>query len=1296
MTDKENFENFPVKQRQKRKKGRPNVEKRGGAREIVKNLQWLSFPLIYWSGTGTKIPFRGDYLYRPVQFLIGEKLKGLPTGIYAVQLTFEGKKSESENSEEKQEYLINPLVDCIRVTENLIAKTSRALQAARKYPRALPKIIPDVKKWLEQQAVILNRVGATLKAISKMGNSHPDRLAIEESCLWLGQDKDQPSQRIHPEKILSWVKENDDSESPGKILAAIVLGIEKKKANLPENLKIWNRLGSTLFRWPVDIVAKLKLGKKISSSDFSIFKELNHPHVALALWERVIGGQSIDIDFLKKLSALNRSCFRLESEPHRRGQALLQIMNNTIKDIREKVDEDDFTTGDNAIESENRIQFFADAFIPNYLEFINKQGLLLNNKELSPKKMLDFAYWYCLGGHFPTIFFNNRKWKTIFNELQKDLHYFDVKTGEPEDILPVIPGMAVRMTGQANGEKDLKNLTQWLEVLLIYWFWNEDRNDPGVLAVQILETGWIASRGDPSNLDRFFFLLSERGHDLLGHDLLYLITSISQPDFSLSRELINEWMITMGVVSRYGSLTPEQCGFVIDRNMIYSTRAVMKKGTPDALKDYVQWLEHQDEKWFDLTLHHRLIWARLFRLPNRTLKKWLLFWASETVEKSGLSWVQMSQLLNTILRFCVSESHLEDDPYEPDDYPDEKERQQFIKNHRWIIDVIIDSIKKYIFLNDGSEISGNDRFEEALYRRTPVLDIGYYWESQSYRDEKKMVTRLLNLCQEKEEIHLKENKSIDHADFFSSDSDFQKLMVILSYGEVFRLLDFLVRSARENTNYKKLIQGWEYCRKFPGVSQFLLSRFIKIDYQADVFQVLNLMETVRLLPEQKLLITFLKNWECPQADEKHSFPHRISKEAQVLWQEYIYYKNLNRADRTVSEKIQKIIDLPAILENEHQALVKNKRAGLLDRSAIKRLEKVSATLGDSEAINDLIDQKLSRLLPRQVPLLKMEALEKGIKIVIQKHWKTMVKGKVIEAGDPDWDNALWLYLSTNKNRRILRRLLNQEARQDRKWTIEYPLNQKYLKALKKSGVDTGVWIKGFEKTWNVNGQVWQVYTETNPLKIFHMGNMFNTCLKVGGIHDYSVVANALEMNKRVLYLKNETGKILGRKLLLLREDGTLFGCHSYGSCDSYDFNYGGSPWVKICFDLFCMELARKCKLKFPNREDTVSEDDFKLFSNWYFDGTERFDPWITGRLAPTGKKSKSLLVAMYKDIHQRLMSDRFADEDLFRLFIWLGDDLMPVIDRVLQSPLIKKENLIYISRLTQSQQVKKIIRKNLD
>ena len=99
-----------------------------------------------------------------------------------------------------------------------------------------------------------------------------------------------------------------------------------------------------------------------------------------------------------------------------------------------------------------------------------------------------------------------------------------------------------------------------------------------------------------------------------------------------------------------------------------------------------------------------------------------------------------------------------------------------------------------------------------------------------------------------------------------------------------------------------------------------------------------------------------------------------------------------------------------------------------------------------------------------------------------------------------------------------------------------------------------------------------------------------------------------------------------------------------------------------------------------------------MFSDWYFDGLESFDWWVIDRLASSKKKSKSLLVSLHRDIEQHLLHDRYVDEDLFRLLIWLGDDLLPIIDKVMRSPLIEKKHLIYISRFTRGQKVKQRIK----
>lgn len=1286
MTETDNFAYYPDKPRQKRKKGRANVEKRAGAREVVRTLQWLSYPRVYWSGAVPDIPFREKDIFRPIQFLIGEKMKELPRGVYALELKYDGEFSRN---------VVNPEIECYPLTDQLIVRTARALQAARKYPRALPKVIPDPQKWLREMDGALKRVAVVRKAVSNINGSVAGSLAIEENCLWLGTDKDHPTGKILVEDVISCLKEIAEKETPGKRLAAVILGANRKGSLVPGTLKLWSRLGTMLSSWPPDIVTKFKLEKTISSSDLSILKELNHTEVVPALWERVMAGQPLDMKFFKHLLELKQAGLRLASEPRRRIQALIQIVDKTIRNIRDQVEEDSITSGEMEEISENRIQFFADIFISLYMEFMHKQGISVNLKKLSNREVLEFAYWYSLDTIFPLIFFRNRRWRTIFNELQRELDAFLQKTGNRSDLSPVLTAMAVRMAELTKKTECIKNLIPWLEMCRIYWFRDEERPEPAALALQLLETGWVASKGDPSNLDRFCFLLSEQGHFLLGHDIRWILIDPSPLNFNQSSRVIREWMITMRVISRYGTLGPDQCRFVIDHNMIYSTRSVMGKGIPDALLDYVQWLEHQDETWLKLTLHYRLIWTRLFRLPDRTLVRFLSNWASQTVKEYRLTWVQMSLLLNSVLRFCVSESNLDDDPYEPDDYADEKERQQFIRDHVWVLQAMIDSIKKIQMLMDDSDQSSEDIFDMVLYNREPVLSVSYFWTSQSLLERKKMVTRLLNHCYEKEKTYMEKDRSFEDNDFMSGDSDFQKLMVVLSEGKVTQLLNFLDCPVRDEINYRKLIQGWEYAHRFPGVCSFLASRFQKIKFQIRVFRILNLLETARLLPEKKLLCDFFKQWETFHDTDTCSFPHPLSPDIHSLWQEYVYYQSLAEEQEPITEKIQKIIDLPPTLENEHQNLLKKKEKGTLDESARKRLIKLTALLENSDEVTGLISQRLSQLLTRQIPLVKMDALEKGIKKVIQDHWQTIVKARDIDVDDPDWDNALWLYLGLKKNRRLLKRLLKQVAQGDPSRIRNHPGNQKFLQELIQSGADVDIWLSGIQKKWKVNGQDWTVYLETDPLKVFHMGNLFNTCLQVGGLYDYSVVSNAVEVNKQVLYLRNETGRILGRKLVLLRKDGTLFGCHSYGSADSYDYEYGGSPWVKICFDLFCLELVKKCKLKFPAKDDSVSKEDFQLFSQWYFDGTERFDPWVTDWLDSEKQKNQSLLPVSYKDIHRSLVGDRDAEDDLLRLLIWLGDDLMPVIEKVMNSPIIEKDDIRYIFRFTESKQVKKRIKEDL-
>jgi hypothetical protein len=416
-------------------------------------------------------------------------------------------------------------------------------------------------------------------------------------------------------------------------------------------------------------------------------------HIALALWESILGGRRPDGNFFEHFSSLIQAISRLESEPKKRYHALLQILTKTMEEIDEKVDENDFAGRKNDKDADRRLELFASTFISHFCEFIRKQGLTINLKIYPCSKALDFAYRYSLGGYFPKQLFKNLDWSTIFKELLKDIRYYEEKSEEKTAWQYSVLGLAFRIAAHSGREKSIPEISRWVDHCRVFSLRDRNENEISKMVVRSLETGFRCSKGEESNLDRLVMILSELGGHVLANELEYLMIYRSHLDFTFPRDMLENVMEKLKVISRYGPLNSDDCRFVITKNLVPCTKMVLMKETPpDSLLEFIQWLEVQGEQWFRLSLYHQQTWARLFRLPNRLLVKCLAQWATRKVAESGLSWEQMSALMSSLLQFCVNESDLEDDPYEPDDYPDDTERQRFIRDNIWIMNAVIDSV----------------------------------------------------------------------------------------------------------------------------------------------------------------------------------------------------------------------------------------------------------------------------------------------------------------------------------------------------------------------------------------------------------------------------------------------------------------------------------------------------------------------------------------------------------------------------------------------------------------------------
>lgn len=345
-------------------------------------------------------------------------------------------------------------------------------------------------------------------------------------------------------------------------------------------------------------------------------------------------------------------------------------------------------------------------------------------------------------------------------------------------------------------------------------------------------------------------------------------------------------------------------------------------------------------------------------------------------------------------------------------------------------------------------------------------------------------------------------------------------------------------------------------------------------------------------------------------------------------------------------------------------LESRERLAPLPAHIARRLRNLRNYLDNSAELERWITRDLKSALRDSLDEARMAALERLTREITDGHVRKLVGAPPPAGGDGrDWDNAVRLYFSVERNRKILKRLLRHEARGDRGWLREHPPNRAFIDRMTAAGVNMDVWLGEFDRVVETPGGTWVLSLETLPLRVLQMGNYFDTCLGVGGANAFSTIANACEANKRVIYVRDERGVVIGRKLLALTDEKWIAGFHSYGvgPLDAfYNDSAVSSPWMKIHLDLFCRELADRCRASLhpwpddgPAAEPTFLKG---LFAHWYNDGIEPYDrAWL--RHDGQGLRRHVRETKTPPDLLSELSDGQTGTGDAAgRVLAWLGDD----------------------------------------
>ncbi len=194
-------------------------------------------------------------------------------------------------------------------------------------------------------------------------------------------------------------------------------------------------------------------------------------------------------------------------------------------------------------------------------------------------------------------------------------------------------------------------------------------------------------------------------------------------------------------------------------------------------------------------------------------------------------------------------------------------------------------------------------------------------------------------------------------------------------------------------------------------------------------------------------------------------------------------------------------------------------------------------------------------------------------------------------------HALMMHASVDEQRRSLRRLLVATVNEGHDVLRSHPANVQWLDRHPK--IDAELWTTGIELEREHDEEIMTLSIERNPLEALRLGTLVGSCLGVGGSFTYSAAAIVLDINKQVIFARNQSGHFLARQVIAITESDTL-------ACfEVYPLSTPGP--IRQLFADYDRALAAALHLKIY-REDSDSEDEFGDIANtvstdWWDDST---------------------------------------------------------------------------------------------
>jgi hypothetical protein len=301
-------------------------------------------------------------------------------------------------------------------------------------------------------------------------------------------------------------------------------------------------------------------------------------------------------------------------------------------------------------------------------------------------------------------------------------------------------------------------------------------------------------------------------------------------------------------------------------------------------------------------------------------------------------------------------------------------------------------------------------------------------------------------------------------------------------------------------------------------------------------------------------------------------------------------------NETLPKSLRKLLDLRNRREGERQVLRAHRAAGTLAETALPRLQSLERRDGSSPD-----PAKIRRSAEEAFLLLGIEGMDAVIRrlatAACQKNLGSLA-GRI--APDRYWKFGRWAQSVIDLQGNRLHQLIAAEERHGSDYKRHLAENRPWLDAATVHGLDLDRWLSTEPETIVVGGRVMEIGPASDLRDVFLMGDYFQTCLSLGQCNDFTVLGNACDANKQVVFLfAHDSGgrrQVVARQLIAVSTDFKLLGYRCYVGSRFLEKVYRQE--IVAAMASYCGRLAAQCRLELTEEGEPLPTGDH----DWYDDG----------------------------------------------------------------------------------------------